>query len=115
MVEKRRLQRVRYVSKSVLFCNDARHEGRLENLSPSGALASFEGTILARPGNTGVLDLHVDGHNGPLRFEVEVAHSGFSMVGMKFIGMDPGMKERLQELVERLTVIQERPKCPDCS
>ena len=108
MIERRRFQRIRYASKCELICQGACHEGRLENLSLSGALASFTGSILVRPGHTGTLDIHVDGHAVPLRFEMEVAHSGFSMVGMKFIDMDTGTRERLRELVERLTVLQEQ-------
>ena len=108
MIEKRRFHRIGLASKCSLACNNAIYEGRLENLSLSGALASFTGSILVRPGHTGTLDIHMDGHAVPLRFEMEVAHSGFSIVGMKFIDMDTGTRERLRELVERLTVLQEQ-------
>ena len=108
MIEKRRFHRVRYVSECVLTCHDASHEGRLENLSLNGALASFNGSILVRPANTGTLDVYVDSQAEPLRFEVEVVHGGFSMVGVKFLDMDSGTKVRLQELLRRLTSTPEK-------
>jgi hypothetical protein len=103
MIEKRRFHRIRLASICSLACNDATHEGRLENLSLNGALVSFKGSILVRPGNQGTFSLHVDGHAVPLVFEVEVVHSGFSMVGVKFLDMDAATKVRLAELMEKLT------------
>ncbi|HYS43990.1 MAG TPA: PilZ domain-containing protein [Geobacteraceae bacterium] len=108
MVEKRRFHRIRLASKCSLDCNNAIHEGRLENLSLNGALVSFKGSILVRPGNRGTFSFHVDGDAVPLRFEVEVVHSGFSMVGVKFIDLDAGTKARLAELMERLTAEPEK-------
>jgi PilZ domain len=86
-----------------MACNNVTHEGRLENLSLNGALVSFKGSILVRPGNRGTFTLYVDGIDVPIMFEVEVMHSGFSMVGVKFLDMDAAMKVRLAELMERLT------------
>jgi hypothetical protein len=102
MIGKRRFHRIGLASKCSLAGNEATHEGRLENLSLNGALVSFKGSILVRPGNRGTFSFHVDGHAVPLRFEVEVVHSGFSMVGVKFLDMDAETKVRLAELMERL-------------
>ena len=75
----------------------------LENLSLNGALVSFEGSAMVRPGNRGTFTVDVDGTDVPLMFEVEVMHSGFSLVGLKFVDMDAATKVRLPELMERLT------------
>src|SRR5689334_16456536 len=103
MIEKRRFHRISLASKCALACNDAIHEGYLENLSLNGALVSFKGSTMVRPGNRGTFTLYVDWHAVPFLFEVEVVHSGFSLVGLKFLDMDAGTKVRLPELMERLT------------
>src|SRR6266568_1335256 len=103
MIEKRRFHRIGLASKCSLACNNALHEGRLENLSLNGALVSFEASTMVRPGNRGTFTVAVDGTDVPLMFEVEVMHSGFSLVGLKFLDMDAATKVRLPELKDRLT------------
>lgn len=103
MIEQRRFHRVRFMAKSELNHNDIIYKGQLENLSLNGALVSFNDGIIVPQGEECTLTVCLEGELIPLRFEVEVIHSSFTMVGMKFVSSGADTKERLYKLMEKLT------------
>lgn len=107
MAEKRRFQRVRLVTKSVLKHNNCTYPGRLENISTNGALITLLESAIAliQPGDKCVLMVYPEAEKAPVQFVAEVVHAGFSVAGVKFLAMDADMKVRLGSLVERVTAI----------
>jgi hypothetical protein len=101
-MEKRRFHRVSIVTKSVLTHKDNAFQGRLENISASGALLSLRDSalVLIRPGDRCDFAVYPGEEDIPLRFEAEVVHSGFSVVGVKFLAMDAETRVRLCLLME---------------
>ncbi len=103
MIEKRRFHRVRFMAKSELNHNGIVYKGQLENLSLNGALVSFNDGIIVPQGEECTLTVYLEGEHSNLRFEVEVIHSSFTMVGMKFVPSDADTKARLYKLMGKVT------------
>lgn len=105
MTGKRRFRRVKCATKIVLNSEIGAYQGRLENISPDGALVMLQGSAisLVKQGDKCTLAVYPGKEEAPLQFMAEVVHSGFSMAGVKFIAMDADTKERLCMLIDRVT------------
>jgi len=103
MYEKRRFHRIRFMVKSELTHNDIDYLGRLENISLNGALISFSDGVVVPLGEECILTVHLEDEDTPLRLGVEVIHSNFTMIGIKFTATNVETRLRLRKLLERLT------------
>jgi hypothetical protein len=81
--------------------------GHLENISENGALISFSDGVIIPKEDSCSLTVYLEDEKSPLRILIEVAHSNFTMIGIKFVSKDAEIKERLQNLIERLSTGQE--------
>ena len=107
MSEQRLFNRVRFNAKCSLSHNNISYLGHMENISLNGALISFsEGVVIPRDDNC-TLTVYLEDENTPLRLQIGVIHSNFTMIGIKFISKEAETKERLHNLIERLTTGQE--------
>src|SRR5208282_4137874 len=103
MIEKRQFQRVRFRAKSELTHNEITYQGQLENISLNGALISFNDGVVVPHEDECILTIYLEDEETPLRVGVEVIHSNFTMIGIKFNTCDDMSWERLCNLMERLT------------
>ena len=110
MVEKRRYHRVQFSAPVVFAHLDMVYGGRLENLSLNGALVSFDDGIVVPQGDAGILVIGSDGADDQIRIGIEVVHSHFTMIGMRFVSMDREAQSRLYSLLERVSSEPERLK-----
>jgi len=103
MFNKRRFHRIRFTVKSELTHNNINYLGRLENISLNGALISFSDGVVVPRDEECILSVHLDDEDTPLRLGVEVIHSNFTMIGVKFTVTNVETRLRLRNLLERLT------------
>ena len=103
MFEKRRFHRVRFTAACELTHNDISYKGQLENISLNGALVSFNDGLIVPQDDECILMVYLEGENSPLRLGVRVIYSNFTMIGVKFVLMDAGCRERLNNLVASLS------------
>jgi hypothetical protein len=108
MNEMRQFKRVRFKAKCSLSHNNISYLGQMENISLNGALISFSDGVVIPRNESCSLTVYLEEENSPLRLTIEVIHSNFTMIGIKFVSNDAEMQERLQELIERLTTGQEK-------
>ena len=109
MDEKRQFQRVRFRAKSELTHNEIIYQGQLENISLNGALISFNDGVVVPQEDECILTIYLEDEETPLRIGVEVIHSNFTMIGIKFNTCDDMSWERLCNLMERLTAEADKP------
>ena len=85
MTGKRRFRRVKCATNIVLNAEIGAYQGRLENISPDGALVMLQGSVIAlvKQGDKCTLAVYPEKEEAPLQFMAEVVHSGFSMAGVK--------------------------------
>lgn len=107
-MENRRFERMRFTARG-----DLRHQGityqvRLENISRGGVLISSDDCIMVTPGETCSLSIKLEKEDRVLRATVEVVHSFFSMVGVKFLSFQDGGEEHLVALLHSLQDSQSR-------
>ena len=103
MREKRSSQRIVFVANGVLQCQHQRFPCHVENISLIGALAGVEDAAcdLARQEGRSVLSLP-QGLGAPaLDLAAQVVHTGFGLVGLRFVEMDAAQKKSLAEIVEK--------------
>jgi hypothetical protein len=103
MFEKRRFHRIRLTVKSELTHSNINYPGRLENISLNGALISFSDGVVVPRDEECILTIHLDDEDTPFRLGVEVIHSNFTMIGIKFIASNVETRLRLRNLLKRLT------------
>ena len=103
MLEKRRFHRVRFTAASELAHNDITYKGQLENISLNGALLSFSDGVIVPQDEECILTVCLEGEPPPLRLVVKVIYSNFTMIGLKFASLDAGTRERLYNLMARLS------------
>ena len=65
-----------------------------------------DGVVIPRDENCS-LTVYLEDENTPLRLLIEVIHSNFTMIGIKFTSKDAETQERLHNLIERMTTVQE--------
>jgi hypothetical protein len=99
MNEKRQFQRVRFRAKCSLSHNNITYLGQLENISVNGALISFNDGIIIPNNDRCMLKIYLDGKDSSLRIEIEVIHSDFTMVGIRFIAVDDDVKDYLSKMI----------------
>ena len=109
MDEKRRFKRVRVSASCSLTYNNITYLGRLENISLNGALISFNDGIVIPKDERCNLKVYLEETDTPLRTEIEVIHSNFTMLGVRFDKNDRVAEEALANLLERLTSGVENP------
>jgi hypothetical protein len=103
MNEKRRFSRVRYNAKCSLTHNNITYMGQLENISSNGALISFNDGIVIPNYDRCNLNIYIEDQSAPLRIEIEVIYSNFTMLGVRFANDEKLVKDALGNLLERLT------------
>jgi len=102
-MENRRFHRVKFAAPGDLLHLGMTYRSRLENISLRGALISADECIMVPLGDTCILSIHLEEENTPLVLTVEVVHSFFSMVGVKFVSFGEDAESRLFELLKRIT------------
>jgi hypothetical protein len=101
MHEKRRFKRVRFEARCSLAHNSDSYIGQVVNISMNGALLSFnDGLVIPREENCN-LAIYLEGQENPLKMEVEVVHSNFTMLGIKFTEIDCSVKDILAKIIDR--------------
>jgi hypothetical protein len=108
MNEQRQFNRVRFKAKCSLSHNNINYLGQMENISLNGALISFSDGVVIPRNESCNLTVYLEEENSPLRLLIEVIHSNFTMIGIKFASKDAENQERLHNLLERLTSGQEK-------
>jgi c-di-GMP-binding flagellar brake protein YcgR len=103
MLEKRRFHRVRFTATSEMIHNNITYKGQLENISLNGALLSFSDGVVVPQDDECILTVFLEGENTPLRMVVQVIYSNFTMIGIKFASIDAETRERLYNLLARLS------------
>jgi len=106
MNEQRQYNRVRFSAKCSLSHNNISYMGHLENISENGALISFSDGVVIPRDDSCSLTIYLEDENSPLHVLIEVVHSNFTMIGIKFSSKDVEKQERLHNLIERLTTGQ---------
>ena len=102
-MEHRRFHRVKFTAQSDLIHQEMTYRGRLENISLRGALISADECIMVPPGGSCTLSIRDEEGGAPLVLTVEVVHSFFSMVGVRFVSFDQGAESRLFQLLGRIS------------
>lgn len=103
MLDKRQLHRVRFKATSELINNDITYKCQLENISLNGALVSFSDGVVVPQDDECILSVFLEGENTPLRMLAQAINSHFTMIGIKFVSEDAETRERLYNLLERLS------------
>ena len=101
MQEKRRFQRVRFEARCSLAHNSDSYIGQVVNISMNGALLSFNDGLVIPKEESCNLAIYLEGHENPLKMEVEVVHSNFTMLGIKFTGLNCSVKDILTKIIDR--------------
>jgi c-di-GMP-binding flagellar brake protein YcgR len=102
-MEHRRFHRVKFTAQG-----DLRHQGltyrvRLENISLNGALVSSEECILIPEGDHCSLSIRLEAQDAQLEVQVQVVHSFFSMVGVRFHAVGKDTQFQLFQLLQEVT------------
>ena len=103
MHEKRQFHRVRFTAPSELVNNNICYKGQLENISLNGALVSFSDGIVVPQNDECILSVFLEGDNSILRLVGLVIYSNFTMIGLKFVSGDAATRERLCNIMARLS------------
>ena len=103
MNEKRRFSRIKYVVGGKLQCREATFICRLENLSMGGALVTIRNAAMTDIciGDTCFLKLYHEVEGRFVTVEAQIAHHGFSFVGLAFINPNAETKASLEKIMER--------------
>jgi hypothetical protein len=107
MNEMRQFKRVRFKANCSLRHNNISYLGQMENISLNGALISFSDGVVIPSKEICSLTVYLEEPLPKLCLTIEVIHSNFTMIGIKFASKDAEIQERLRELIERLTAEQE--------
>jgi c-di-GMP-binding flagellar brake protein YcgR len=105
MREKRSSQRIVFVANGVLQCRHQRFPCHVENISRNGALVGVEDVACELTCQEGrcVLSLP-QGLNVPaVDLSAEVVHSGFGLVGLRFVELDAAQEKSLAEIVRKVS------------
>ena len=102
-MEHRRFHRVKFTA-----LGDLRHQGvtyrvRLENISMRGALVSCDECIMIPEGDFCTLSIRLEAEDTLIVLTVEVMHSFFSMVGVRFASFEKDAERELYGLLQRIT------------
>ncbi len=110
MSEQRQFHRVRFKAECVLNHLEVIYRGQLENLSLNGALVSFNKGLIVPEGAACKFMIYFEGEDSPLRFNVKIIQSLFTMVGITFAPYDTDTKKRMYELIKGVTAEPEKLK-----
>jgi len=102
-MEYRRFHRIKFTAQSDLTYQDMSYRSRLENISLRGALISADECIMVPLGGICTLSIRAEEEGVPLVLAVEVVHSFFSMVGVRFVSFEKGAESRLFQLLSRIS------------
>jgi len=101
MREMRSSQRIVFVANGILQCRHQHFPCHVENISRNGALVGVEDAAcgLARQEGRCVLSLP-QGLSAPaVELPAQVVHSGFGLVGLRFIELDAAQEKNLTEII----------------
>lgn len=103
MREKRLFRRIVFVANGVLQYQDQRFPCHVENISQNGALVGAEDAAceLICQGGKCVLTLYQSVGCGGADLTSQVVHSGFGLVGLKFIELDAAQEKCLADIIEQ--------------
>ena len=103
MGEKRSLRRIVFVANAILECRHQRFPCHVENISRNGALVGVEDAAceLARREERCGLSLPQGLNASTLDLSAQVVHSGFGLVGLRFVELDAAQEKNLTEIVEK--------------
>jgi len=104
----RRYHRIRFTARGELHHQGISYQVRLENLSQGGALISSDECIMILPGDDCVLSIQLQAEPERLVATVQVVHSFFSMVGVRFVAFEKDAEQRLVELLKKSAGLPER-------
>lgn len=110
MPENRRYNRVRFPARGIITIDGNSHEGRVVNISPTGAMVALSTDVHALPGYNSSLAVYSNTDDQPLHFSIEIVHSCFSTVGVRFISMDAAARDRLRMLLNVGSAERKIPK-----
>jgi c-di-GMP-binding flagellar brake protein YcgR len=108
VLDKRQFHRVRFTAISELINNNITYRGQLENISLNGALVSFSDGVIVPQDDECILSVFLEGEDTPLRFVVKVIYSNFTMIGIKFVSEDTETRERLYNILARLSTEKQK-------
>ena len=103
MHEKRQFHRVRFTAPSELVHSNICYKGQLENISLNGALVSFSDGIVVPQNDECSLSVFLEGDNSVLCLVGQVIYSNFTMIGLKFVSVDAATRERLYNVMAKLS------------
>ena len=104
MREKRSSQRIVFLANGVLQCQHQRFPCHVENISLNGALAGVEDEAcdLARQEGRCVLSLPQGLGEPAVDLAAQVVHTGFGLVGLRFVELDAAQQKSLAEIVGKV-------------
>ena len=101
-MEQRRFHRVTYSAPGELSHHGLTYRIKLQNLSLRGAMLSSNDGLMIPVGDTCTLSLAPE-QAPPFVVTIEVVHSFFSMVGVKFVDLADGAETALYELLQKIS------------
>jgi len=104
----RRYHRIKFTARGDLHHQGISYQVRLENISQGGALISSDECIMILPGDDCVLSIQLEEEQELLVATVQVVHSFFSMVGVRFVAFEKDAEQRLVELLKKSACLPER-------
>ena len=102
MHEKRSSQRIVFVANGVLECRHQRFPCHVENISRNGALVGAEDAACELARQEGCALLLPKTLGAPaVELPAQVVHSGFGLVGLRFVELDSVQEKGLDAIVEK--------------
>jgi hypothetical protein len=102
-MEHRRFHRVKFAAPSDLVHHGMTYRAHLENISLRGAMLSADEFIMVPRGEICTLTFLLEQDAPSLVLEVEIVHTFFSMVGVRFLSFEADAERRLFELMQSIT------------
>lgn len=102
-MEQRRFHRVKFSAPMNLLHHEMTYRGRVDNISLRGAMVSADECLMIPPGDVCTLSVFREETASPIVLTVEVVHSFFSMVGVKFVAFSDDAEQRLYDLMQGIT------------
>jgi hypothetical protein len=102
-MEHRRFHRIKFTALSDLVHHSMTYRARLENISLRGAMISADECIMIPPGERCTLAILLEEGVPPLVLTVEVVHSFYSMVGVRFVSFAGDAEIRLFQLLKGIS------------
>jgi len=102
MIEQRKFRRVRFDARCILLSGDSAYEGRVVNISPGGAMISFNDSAIIPQGEKCLCRIFAQGNDTPAEIEVNVVYSVFACISVEFLAFDENSHPQLFDQIEEL-------------